>query len=99
MGALNGEFAFATYRWHTLPQELYYANGVPPLIEHPIFSPNTEILQGLGVPTGPMPDGSPNKMIFYQIATQKGMSIEDAQSGVIDIGISALTGLPIGKAR
>jgi hypothetical protein len=27
------------------------------------------------------------------------MSIEDAQSGVIDIGISALTGLPIGKAR
>ena len=46
-----------------------------------------------------MPDGSPNKMIFYQIATQKGMSIEDAQSGVIDIGISALTGLPIGKAR
>lgn len=71
----------------------------------PGFSPEratinaTEILQGLGVPTGPMPDGSPNKMIFYQIATQKGMSIEDAQSGVIDIGISALTGLPIGKAR
>jgi len=46
LGALNGEFAFATYRWHSLPQELYYANGVPPLIEHPIFSPNTEILQG-----------------------------------------------------
>ena len=71
----------------------------------PGFSPEratinaTEILQGLGVPTGPMPDGSPNKMIFYQIATQKGMSIEDAQSGVVDIGISALTGLPIGKAR
>jgi hypothetical protein len=71
----------------------------------PGFSPEratinaTEILQGLGVPTGPMPDGSPNEMIFYQIATQKGMSIEDAQSGVIDIGISALTGLPIGKAR
>ena len=71
----------------------------------PGFSPEratinaTEILQGLGVPTGPMPDNSPNKMILYQLATQKGMSIEDAQSGVIDIGISALTGLPIGKAR
>lgn len=46
LGALNGEFAFAAYRWHSLPQELYYPNGVPPLIEHPIFSPNTEILQG-----------------------------------------------------
>jgi hypothetical protein len=46
LGALNGEFAFATYRWHSLPQELYYPNGVPPLNEHPIFSPNTAILQG-----------------------------------------------------
>lgn len=46
LGALNGEFAFAAYRWHSLPQELYYPNGVPPLIEHPIFSPNTAILQG-----------------------------------------------------
>lgn len=46
LGALNGEFAFASYRWHSLPQELYYPNGVPPLIEHPIFSPNTEIFQG-----------------------------------------------------
>ena len=59
----------------------------------------TEILQQNGVPTGPMPDGSPNKMILYQIATQEGMTIEDAQNGVVDIGVSILTGLPIGKSR
>lgn len=71
----------------------------------PGFSPErasinaAEILQAFGVPTGPGPDGSPNKMMLYQIATQKAMSIEDAQNGVVDIAISALTGLPIGKAR
>jgi len=46
LGALPAEFPFAAYRWHSLPQELYYPNGVPPLIEHPIFSPDTAALQG-----------------------------------------------------
>jgi hypothetical protein len=38
-------------------------------------------------------------MTFYQIATQKGLSVEDAKNGVVDIGISVITGLPIGKSR
>lgn len=71
----------------------------------PGFSPEraainaAEELQGYGVRTGPTPDGQPNKMIFYQIATQKGLSKEDAMNGVVDIGISVLTGLPVGKGR
>lgn len=71
----------------------------------PGFSPEraainaTEILQASGIPTGPLPGGGPNKMLLYQLATQKGMSIEDAQNGVVDIALGALTGLPIGKAR
>ena len=71
----------------------------------PGFSPEraainaAEELQGFGVRTGPTPDGQPNKMIFYQIATQKGLSKEDAMNSVVDIGIDIITGLPIGKSR
>lgn len=38
LGALNAEFSFAYYRWHSLPQEAYYANGNAPVDEHPILS-------------------------------------------------------------
>ena len=71
----------------------------------PGFSPERaainaiESMQGYGLRTGPTPDGQPNKMTFYQIATQKGLSVEDAKNGVVDIGISVITGLPIGKSR
>ena len=41
----------------------------------------------------------PNKMIFYQLATQRGLKFEEASNGVVDIGISVITGLPIGKSR
>lgn len=71
----------------------------------PGFSPErasinaVQELQGYGIRTGPTPDGQPNKMVLYQIATQKGWTKEDAMNGVVDIGISALTGLPVGKSR
>lgn len=37
-GALNIEFSFAAYRWHSLVQEAYYANAIEPIDEHPIIS-------------------------------------------------------------
>jgi hypothetical protein len=41
-------------------------------------------LQGLGVPTGTLPDGSPNLMLLYNLATHKGRSDEQAENGVSD---------------
>lgn len=46
-------------------------------------------LQKLGVPTGVLPDGSPNLMLLYNLATNKGVEKEKAQNGKINaIGIS-----------
>ncbi len=58
-----------------------------------------EIAQKFGLPTGPLSDGQPNKMIFYQLATQRGLKFEEASNGVVDIGINPITGLPVGKNR
>ena len=58
-----------------------------------------EIAQKFGLPTGALADGQPNKMIFYQLATQKGLKFEDAANGVVDIGINPITLLPVGKNR
>ncbi len=58
-----------------------------------------EIAQKFGLPTGALADGQPNKMIFYQLATQRGLKFEEASNGVVDIGINPVTLLPVGKAR
>lgn len=58
-----------------------------------------EIAQKFGLPTGALADGQPNKMIFYQLATQKGLKFEEAANGVVDIGINPVTLLPVGKNR
>lgn len=52
-------------------------------------------LQALGIPTGVLPDGSPNLMLLYNIATNKGLDKENAENGTLDaVGIDA-TGTPI----
>ena len=56
----------------------------------PGFSPeratiNTiELLQGLGVPTGTLPDGSPNLMLLYNLVSNKGVDTENAENGKIE---------------
>jgi hypothetical protein len=56
----------------------------------PGFSPeratiNTiELLQGLGVPTGTLPDGSPNLMLLYNLVSNKGVDNENAENGKIE---------------
>ena len=44
-----------------------------------------QLLQELGVPTGTLPDGSPNLMNFYMKAIHKGADKEQNENGVIDI--------------
>ena len=43
-----------------------------------------QILQKLGVPTGTLPDGSPNIMNFYMKAIHKGAHKEKTENGVTD---------------
>jgi len=43
-----------------------------------------EFLQKIGMPTGPMPDGSPNLMNQFMGAVMKGMEKEDTENGTID---------------
>lgn len=56
-----------------------------------------ELLQGLGIPTGTLPDGSPNLMLQFNLASNKGVDIERAENEKIEIVLkTAITG--VGKA-
>jgi hypothetical protein len=44
-----------------------------------------EILQSAGVPTGALPDGSPNLMLLYNLATTKGIDKEMSENGKVEI--------------
>jgi hypothetical protein len=43
-----------------------------------------ELLQGVGIPTGVLPDGSPNLMGIYNLMTHKGADKEEAENGKIE---------------
>ena len=53
-------------------------------------------LQEIGVPTGPMPDGSPNKFLASIKAMIDGNDQEIAENGKVAIGIGPLTITPAG---
>lgn len=53
-------------------------------------------LQELGIPTGPMPDGSPNKFLASIKAMIDGNDQEIAENGKVAIGIGPLTITPAG---
>jgi len=53
-------------------------------------------LDELGIPTGPMPDGSPNKFVASIKATIDGNSKEIAENGKVAIGVGPLTITPAG---
>jgi hypothetical protein len=46
-----------------------------------------QFLQKLGIPTGTLPDGSPNLMLFYMKATHNGSHKERIENGVSDTAI------------
>lgn len=43
-----------------------------------------EELQGIGIPTGTLPDGTPNLMLLYNLATHKGSEKERSQNATLD---------------
>ena len=70
-------------------------NSIPfPLMMASKFLPGTsperatinviEQLQAFGVPTGTLPDGSPNLMLLYNLATTRGIDKEHSENGKIE---------------
>jgi hypothetical protein len=55
-----------------------------------------EELQKLGIPTGPLPDGSPNLAILSILGQMKAQANESAENGKIQVAIPPLTITPIG---
>lgn len=60
------------------------------------FLNTVQNLQEIGIPTGPMPDGSPNKFLASIKAMIDGNSQEIAENGKVAIGIGPLTITPAG---
>jgi hypothetical protein len=76
------------------PKQLISRNDIPaPLLYLSQFLPgysperatiNTiELLQGIGIPTGTLPDGSPNLMLLYNLMSNRGADTENAENGKI----------------
>jgi hypothetical protein len=55
-----------------------------------------EEMQKLGIPTGPMPDGSPNLEVLSKFAQMKAMAKEDAENGKVQIAVGPLSITPAG---
>lgn len=60
------------------------------------FIGTIEELQKLGVPTGPMPDGSPNLSVLSMFSQMKAMAEEEASSGKVQTAIPPLAITPAG---
>jgi len=55
-----------------------------------------EEMQKLGIPTGPMPDGSPNLEVLSKFAQMKAMAKEDAENGKVQVAVGPLSITPAG---
>jgi len=55
-----------------------------------------EEMEKLGIPTGPMPDGSPNLTVLSVFSQMTAMANEEAENGKVQIAIGPLTVTPAG---
>jgi hypothetical protein len=62
------------------------------------FTNAIENMQQLGIPTGAMPDGSPNMGMISMLQQMKGQEKESAQNSKMQIGVAPLTILPSGQS-
>jgi hypothetical protein len=60
------------------------------------FIGTIEELQKIGVPTGPLPDGSPNLTVLSIFSQMKASSAEEAENGKVQIAIGPLAMTPAG---
>jgi hypothetical protein len=60
------------------------------------FIGSIEEMQKLGVPTGPLPDGSPNLEVLSVFGQLKAQAKEEAENGKVQVAIGPLTITPAG---
>jgi hypothetical protein len=60
------------------------------------FIGTVEEMQKLGIPTGPMPDGSPNLGLLAMFGQMKAMAKEDAENGKVEVAVDPLSFTPAG---
>jgi hypothetical protein len=60
------------------------------------FLGTIEEMQGMGVPTGALPDGSPNFDLLSKFSQMRAMANEDAENGKVEIAIGVLSVTPGG---
>jgi hypothetical protein len=58
------------------------------------FIGTIEEMQGMGVPTGALPDGSPNFDLLSKFSQMRAMANEDAENGKVEIAIGPLSVSP-----
>ena len=91
------------------PKQLISKNDIPlPLLYLSQFLPGSsperatintiELLQGIGIPTGTLPDGSPNLMLLYNLMSNRGVDTENAENGKVSIVLTS-TNTGTGKAQ
>jgi len=60
------------------------------------FIGTIEEMQKLGIPTGPMPDGSPNLNVLSKFAQMKAQAKEESENGKVQVAVGALSITPAG---
>lgn len=60
------------------------------------FLATIEELQKIGIPTGPLPDGSPNLEVLSKFSQMKAMASEEAENGKVQIAVGPLSITPAG---
>jgi len=69
-----------------IPAPLLALSGFLPGTDPNRSTINTiEFLQELGLPTNALPDGSPNLMVLYNLATHKGADKENSENGKVQV--------------
>jgi hypothetical protein len=54
------------------------------------FLSTVEEMQKLGIPTGNLPSGAPNKFVLGKLAQMKAMAMEESENGKVQIAVPAL---------
>jgi hypothetical protein len=60
------------------------------------FIGTIEELQKMGIPTGPLPDGSPNLTVLSMFGQLKAASSEEAENGKVQVALGPLAITPAG---
>jgi hypothetical protein len=82
---------------NSIPLPLLFASGLlDGYSETRAFISTIEEMEKLGIPTGLMPDGSPNLTLLSMYSQMKSMANEEAENGKVEIAIPPLTITPAG---